>query len=124
MCDYVKKELFEGRRKKQLGHPVGLTRFGVNHTTLEPGAYSALRHWHEGEDEFIYVLEGSLTLIDDNGQHPLTVGSFAGFPAGVANAHHLYSHTNRPVNYLEIGSRRPGADTVDYPDDDFGPIVR
>jgi len=122
--NYLKKEWFEGRRKSKLGDTVGLTQLGVNYTILEPGAYSALRHWHEGEDEFIYVLEGVLTLIDDNGEHELTAGSFAGFPAGVSNAHHLHNQTTRLAIYLEVGSKRPGADTAHYPDDDFGPVAR
>ena len=28
----------------------------------------ALRHWHENEDEFVYVLEGELVLIEDGGE--------------------------------------------------------
>lgn len=123
-ADYIKRELFVGRRKRKLGEHAGLNQFGVNYTVLEPGAYSALRHWHEGEDEFIYVLEGALTLIDENGEHELLAGSFAGFPAGSQNVHHLRNQLDQPVAFLEIGSRRPGADTVHYPDDDFGPVSR
>jgi len=73
--NYLKKEWLEGRRKRKLGDTAGLTQFGVNYTILEPGAYSALRHWHEGEDEFIYVLDGVLTLIDDNGEHKLAASA-------------------------------------------------
>src|SRR5665811_321031 len=69
--DAVKAALFEGRREAQLGKAVGLRQFGVNHITLASGAYSALRHWHEAEDEFVYVLFGEVTLIDDNGTHRL-----------------------------------------------------
>jgi uncharacterized cupin superfamily protein len=80
----------------------------VNYTTLEPGAQSALRHWHEGEDEFIYVLEGRLTLIDGDGEHVLVPGSFCGFPAGDSNAHHVMNAGDTPAAFLEVGSRRPG----------------
>ena len=121
---YLKSERFEGRRKKRLADTVGITQFGVNYTILEPGAQSALRHWHEGEDEFIYVLSGELTLIDENGEHVLQTETFCGFPAGVENGHHLVNTGSEPASFLEIGSRRPGQDAAHYPDDDFGPIQR
>ena len=122
--DYLKRELFLGRRKRRLGDYVGLTQFGVNFTVLEPGAYSALRHWHEGEDEFVYVLSGELTLIDENGEQILGNGMFCGFRAGSENGHHLANLGDEPAAFLEIGSRRPGEDTVHYPDDDLGPVRR
>ena len=43
----------EGREKRVLGDRFGLTQFGVNLTRLKPGAWSAHRHWHENEDEFV-----------------------------------------------------------------------
>ncbi|HYD44857.1 MAG TPA: cupin domain-containing protein [Phenylobacterium sp.] len=115
-------EWFAGKREKQLGKVVGLTQFGVNHVTLEPGARSALRHWHEAEDEFVLVLAGELTLIDEAGAHALPTGAFAGFPAGEPNGHHLANLSDAPAVYLAIGSRRPGEETVHYPDDPLGPV--
>ena len=73
----------------------GLTQFGVNLTRLKPGAASALRHWHEQEDEFVYVLEGELVLIEDGGETLLKPGDCAGFKAGVANGHHLVNKSQR-----------------------------
>ena len=101
-----------------------MTQFGVNLVVLEPGSASSLRHWHEGEDEFVLVLEGTPTLIDDNGQHPLTPGDYAGFPAGEANGHHFMNLSSEPVQLLVLGTRRPGADVCHYPDDDLGPVSR
>ena len=118
----IHPEWFLGKHEKQLGKGVGLTQFGVNHVTLEPGARSALRHWHDAEDEFVLVLSGELSLIDDNGEHRLSAGAFAGFPAGQANAHHLANHSEAPAIYLAIGSRKPGEETICYPDDPIGPI--
>ena len=54
---------------------VDISQFGVNHVTLEPGSISALRHWHEAEDEFVYVLSGRLVLVDDLGEHAVGVDS-------------------------------------------------
>lgn len=94
-----------GREKRALGDAFGLTHYGVNLTTMAPGTWSSQRHWHEQEDEFVYVLEGELTLIDDAGEHLLTPGMCAGFKAGVANGHHLVNKSRTPASYLEIGKR-------------------
>ena len=110
--------LLEGRVKRALGDRFGLTRFGVNLTTLAPGARSALRHAHALQDEFIYVLEGSPTLVTDAGPHPLEPGMCAGFKAGTGDAHHLVNATGETVVYLEVGDRTPD-DVVGYPDDDL-----
>jgi uncharacterized cupin superfamily protein len=94
-----------GREKTVLGDVAGLTQFGVNLTRLKPGAASALRHWHEAEDEFVYMLEGELVLIEDGGETVLRPGDAAGFKAGVANGHHLLNKSDRDALYLEIGTR-------------------
>ena len=76
------------------------------------------RHWHEKEDEFIYVLEGEITLVDDAGEHLLTPGMCAGFKAGVANGHKLVNRTDQPATYLEIGTRSAD-ELATYPDIDM-----
>jgi uncharacterized cupin superfamily protein len=111
-------EVCGGRGKRALGNEVGLTHFGVNLTRLDPGAASALRHWHTREDEFVYVLEGELTLVTDAGEQAIGPGMAAGFPAGVADGHHLVNRTDRPALYLEIGDRSD-EDEVYYPDVDL-----
>lgn len=94
-----------GRAKRALGNAFRLDQFGVNLVTMQPGAWSSHRHWHEREDEFIYVLDGDITLVDDAGEHRLTPGMCAGFKAGVANGHHLINRSDRVVTYLEVGTR-------------------
>ncbi|MDQ2101305.1 cupin domain-containing protein [Azospirillum isscasi] len=107
-----------GRLRKRLGNPLGITNFGVNLTRLEPGAASALRHWHTRQDEFVYVLEGELTLVTDAGETLLRPGMCAGFPAGKPDGHQLVNRSGEPAAYLEVGDRTAG-DEVDYPDDDL-----
>jgi uncharacterized cupin superfamily protein len=97
--------LTHGREKTALGDVAGLTQFGVNLTRLKPGAASALRHWHETEDEFVYVLEGEIMLIEDGGTTVLRPGDAAGFKAGVSNGHHLVNKSQRDALYLEVGTR-------------------
>src|SRR3954470_13262168 len=77
------------RVKRRLGDACGLTRFGVNLVTLAPGAQSALRHWHTLEDEFVYVLDGEVVLITNDGEQVLHAGDCAGYPAGKRDAHHF-----------------------------------
>ena len=114
----------EGREKAALGDVVGLTQFGVNLTRLKPGAASALRHWHEAEDEFVYVLEGeppvgALQLsFEDGGPTVLQKGEAAGFKAGVANGHHLVNKSKRDAVYLEVGTRAK-RERAHYPDIDL-----
>ncbi len=107
-----------GREKRVLGDPFGLDQFGVNLTTLAPGAASSHRHWHEREDEFIYVLDGEIVLLDDAGAHRLTAGMCVGFKAGVANGHCLINKSNAPATFLEVGSRSPD-ECSSYPDIDL-----
>jgi uncharacterized cupin superfamily protein len=109
-----------GRDKRPLGDPFGLTVFGVNRTRLAPGAWSALHHRHGRSDEFIYVLEGTPTLITDAGETLLGPGMCAGFPAG-GTAHHLENRSGADVVILEIGDRLAG-DSVAYPDDDVAAV--
>ena len=107
-----------GRAKRALGDKLGLTTFGVNLTTLPPGAASALRHWHRRQDEFVFVLEGELTLVTDEGEQTLGPGACAGFAGGVPNGHHLVNRSSSPATYIEVGDRLPG-DGAEYPDHDL-----
>ncbi|MES2713427.1 MAG: cupin domain-containing protein [Pseudomonadota bacterium] len=107
-----------GRTKHPLGDIFGLKNFGVNLTRLAPGAASALRHAHALQDEFVYILEGTPTLITDAGEALMAPGECAGFPAGTGDAHHLVNRSDAEVVYLEIGDRTPG-DSATYPDNDL-----
>jgi uncharacterized cupin superfamily protein len=98
-------EPLQGREKRALGDPLGLTQFGVNLVTLAPGAWSSQRHWHANEDEFVYIVDGEVTLVTDAGEQVLTQGMAAGFPAGNPDGHHLINRGRRPVLYLEVGTR-------------------
>ena len=110
--------LVVGRERKRLGNAVGLDQFGVNLTRLKPGAASAQRHWHEKEDEFVYVIDGEVVLIEDGGEWVLRTGDAAGFKANSRNGHHLVNRSNRDAVYLEVGSRSKH-ERVEYPDVDL-----
>ena len=95
------------RTRRRLGDAGGLRDFGVNLMTLPPGGWSSQRHWHSDEDEFVYVLEGELRLVEDDGQTVLRAGECAAFPKGTGNGHHLINESSAMAVYLEVGSRNP-----------------
>jgi uncharacterized cupin superfamily protein len=95
-----------GRVRQRLGDAGGLRDFGVNLMRLPPGAWSAQRHWHTHEDEFVYVLEGEVTLIEDEGETALRAGDCAAFAKNSGNGHHLVNKSAAMAIYLEIGSRQ------------------
>jgi uncharacterized cupin superfamily protein len=110
-----------GRDKRPLGELFGLRNFGVNLTRLAPGAASSLHHRHSRQDEFIYVLEGEVTLFTDQGLTTLRPGMIAGFAAN-GTAHHLENNSDRDCVFLEVGDRSEG-DMVSYPDDDIQAVM-
>lgn len=111
----------KGRLKRKLGDCFGLTRFGVNLTHLSPGAVSALAHSHSQQDEFIFILEGTPTLVLGQQEFLLRPGDCYGFKAGMGTAHQLLNQSQETVTYLEIGDRTVG-DEVEYPNDDLKAI--
>jgi len=106
------------REKRALADAVGLTKIGINLTTLFPGRESSMRHHHTLEDEFVFVLEGEVVLRTDEGEQLLTAGTCAGFPAGSKNGHQVVNRTNRPARYLEISNSDP-EDSAQYSDVDL-----
>ena len=95
------------RVRQCLGDAAGLTDYGVNLMRLPPANWSSQRHWHTLEDEFVYVLEGELTLVEDDGETALRAGECAAFAKGTGNGHHLINRSDSDVLYLEVGSRQP-----------------
>jgi uncharacterized cupin superfamily protein len=108
----------EGRARRRLARAAGLTQFGVNISTLQPGAASSLRHWHEHEDELVYVLEGEVVLCEDGGETVLKAGEAAAWKAGVPNGHCLINRSGRVATFIEIGTRAP-AERAHYSDVDM-----
>ena len=112
------RDAVAGRERKRLGNVVGLDQFGVNLTRLKPGSQSSQRHWHETEDEFVYMLEGEVVLCENDGETVLKPGDAAGWKAGVANGHCL---VNRFVARCGLSRDRHASkrDRVEYPDIDL-----
>ena len=110
--------LVAGRFRKRIARAGGLTQFGVNLCRLAPGAASSQRHWHEAEDELVFVLEGEATLVEDSGETILKPGDAATFKAGVPNGHHIVNRSGSDVVILEVGTRS-ARDSGEYSDIDM-----
>ena len=100
------------RQRRRLGDAAGLTQFGINLLVLPPGAWSSQRHWHTGQDEFVFVLSGEVTLVTDGAEEVLRAGDSAGFKAGDPNGHCLQNRSTADAQILEIGTR--GGDSEGY----------
>lgn len=103
---------------RRVGKASGLTRIGVSHVVLQPGAWSSQRHWHEGTDEFVVILEGEAVLVENDGETFLRPGDMAVFPKDVANGHHLINRSDQPCTFLAIDNQGAPGD-CHYPDIDL-----
>jgi uncharacterized cupin superfamily protein len=100
-----------------LSDPGGLTQFGAFVEELPPGSRSGHRHWHETEDEMVYVLSGVVVLVEDE-ETVLRAGDAAAWPAGSPVGHRLDNRSDRPARYLVIGTRNR-RDVIHYTDHDL-----
>lgn len=114
--------MMAGRSSLRLGQAGGLTQFGVNLVTLEPGALSSLRHWHLHEDEFVMVLTGECVMVTDAGEEVMRPGDCAAFPAGLADGHHFINRSDAPARFLVVGTKAP-REVATYSDVDLVVVV-
>ncbi|MEO8619293.1 MAG: cupin domain-containing protein [Sphingomicrobium sp.] len=97
-------EQVQGRWWKRIAPLAGLTELGASLVTLDPGAWSSQRHWHEGEDELVVMLSGIATLVEDDGETEVRAGDVLAWPKGVANGHCLINRSDEPCRYVAISA--------------------
>jgi uncharacterized cupin superfamily protein len=110
--------MMAGRSSLRLGDAGGLTQFGANLVTLQPGALSSLRHWHQNEDEFVMVTEGECVLVQDAGETVMRPGDCAAFPAGSTDGHQFVNRSASVARFLVVGTRAK-AEVATYSDVDL-----
>ena len=98
-----------GRWWKRIAPLAGLTEMGASHVTLEPGAWSSQRHWHDEEDEMVVMLTGTAVLIEDEGETELKAGDIAAWPKGSTNGHHMINRSSEPCTFIAISAGKEGA---------------
>ncbi len=108
-----------GRNYRRLAPVGGLTKLGASHVVLDPGAYSSQRHWHDGQDELVVILQGEATLIEDDGEVPVGPGDILAWPAGEKNGHRLHNRSDKPCVFLAISGGDRDLDRGEYPDIDM-----
>ena len=105
------------RFSRRIAPATGLTDFGVSHVVLKPGGISSQRHWREGEDELVVMLEGEAVLIEDEGETEMRPGDIAVFPKAVRNGHHLVNRSERDCVFVAVG--KVAETDCHYPDVDM-----
>ena len=105
------------RLYRKLAAPAGIEDFGISHVVLQPGGISSQRHWHEGEDEFLVMLDGEAVLVEEHGETILRPGDCAAFPKGVANGHQLVNRGDRDCCFVVVG--KAAVTDCHYPDIDL-----
>ena len=94
----------QGRWWKRTAPVAGLTEMGASHVTLEPGAWSSQRHWHDTEDEMVIMLSGRAVLIEDDGEQEVGPGDVLAWAKGVTNGHHLVNRSDEPCSFIAISA--------------------
>lgn len=107
----------QGRWWRRIAPAAGLTEIGASHVTLNPGAWSSQRHWHDDEDEMVVMLSGRAVLVEDSGEQELKAGDVAAWAKGSTNGHHLINRTDEPCVFIAISAGPNG--TGGYSDIDM-----
>lgn len=100
---------------KRLGAYGGGRQVGVGIDVLKPGQFSNRFHYHLKEEEHVFILKGSATLILGERRYVMQERDYCCFPAGQRAGHHLLNHTTQDCVFLTIGDNHPD-DIAVFPD--------
>lgn len=98
----------------QLGAAAGARAFDVNHDEIPPGHVDSPFHFHLGDEEMFYVLDGSAVLRlggpgweGDEAEFPVGEGDCVSFPAGMGIAHQFRvpDDSEGPLRMLTFADR-------------------
>lgn len=101
------------RLTRTLAAGTGMERIGVHLVRLEPGRDSTQHHYHDADEEFLYVLSGRGVAHIGDASYEIGPGDFMGFPAQ-SLAHSLTNPFDEDLVYL-MGGERNAVDAVHYP---------
>ncbi|MEM8766336.1 MAG: cupin domain-containing protein [Pseudomonadota bacterium] len=101
------------RLTRTLGTLLDLSTLGVHLVRLAPGRDSTQFHYHDADEEFVFILEGTgLAHIGDD-TYSVGPGDFMGFPSP-SPGHALHNDGSGDLLYLMGGEKNP-SDVVHYP---------
>jgi len=107
---------------REIAEAAGARDLGYSITSIQPGARSFPFHFHHGEEEAFYVLQGRGLLRQGDGEGEeelieLSPGDAIAFPAGTGIAHQFINDGDAPFVYLALSNKVP-SDTAEFPDSD------
>ena len=102
------------RHSRALSADTGMSRIGVHLVRIEAGHDSTTHHYHDADEEFIYVLSGRGRARIGDEEFDIAAGDFMGFPAP-SPAHSMHNPYSEDLVYL-MGGERWATDIVHYPD--------
>ena len=100
---------------RRVGKAAGLLRIGVNVQRLPPGTRSSWPHAEEGEEEFVYVIDGEVDAWIDGNVHKMSAGDLAAFPAGTGISHCFINNGDREALLLVGGEAPKPGNRIFYP---------
>ena len=100
---------------QRLGKAAGLVRIGLNLQRLPPGTRSSWPHAESDEEEFVYVVEGTVDCWADGRVHGMVAGDLAAFPAGTGISHCFINNGNEDVLLLVGGEASKDTNRIFYP---------
>ena len=102
------------RHTRTLSNTTGLQRIGVHQVRIEPGCESTTHHFHDTDEEFIYIISGSGKAKIGDREYDISAGDFMGFPQA-SPAHSMRNTGSEDLIYL-MGGERNASDVVHYPE--------
>ncbi len=108
--DYSEPSGRYGGSSREIAEAVGARDLGYSITFVAPGTRSNPFHFHHGEEEAFYVLEGRGLLRQGDGEGEderieLGPGDVVAFPAGTGIAHQFINDGDVPFAYLAISNK-------------------
>jgi uncharacterized cupin superfamily protein len=91
-------------RERPLAEALGGQKLGGTIYLIEPDQRICPYHWHFGEEEWILVLEGAVSVRTPEGERALTRGDVLAFPTGPAGAHDVRCTGPEPARVLMVST--------------------
>jgi uncharacterized cupin superfamily protein len=101
----------------RFGNSIGATRLGGTIYELGPGQSNCPYHYEYGNEEWLIVLDGTLTVRRPDGEETFEAGDVVCFVEGPDGAHKLTNRGDGTVRLLMLSTRREPSLAV-YPDSD------
>lgn len=101
------------RLTRTLSGATGMQRVGIHLVRLSPGRESTQFHYHDADEEFLYVLSGRGIAEIGDARYEVGPGDFMGFPSP-SPPHTLHNPFAEDLLYL-VGGERNANDVVHYP---------